>query len=359
MKKVIFFLPTLNGGGAERVTVNLINKLSSNFDNLDIHLLLLRKEGVFLSDLNAEINVTDLNSKRTIYSFFKIIKFIKKEKPDYFVSSLNYLNVVSLIIKRITNTHTKFFVTEHSTISQRLNNFSGLGVLVPFLMKKLYNSADHIICVSEGIKIDLLSTLKIRNEKISVIYNFIDFEKINKLKALEVQHHFFKSGFPVIISVGRLIYEKNFDLLIDAFLEVRSKTKCKLIILGEGPFKNILKNKISGSRFNEDIDLVGFQNNPYAWMNKADLFVLSSRTEGLPTVLIEAMAVGCQVISTDCPSGPSEIISNTEGLLVKNLDIDDMVEKINLCLESREKIKYDLSKFNIDSISSKYLKLFY
>lgn len=355
MKKVSFFLPSLNGGGAERVTVNLINSLV-NLD-IDVHLVLVKKQGVFLQDVSDKVKIIDLRSKRAIFSIIPLLSYLNKESPDYLISSLNYLNVVALLAKKFSKVKTKFYITEHSTLSQRFGNLKGTGKLIPILMKNLYNDADRIICVSKGIRADLISTLKLNNPNISVIYNPVNFEKIEELKTQKIEHIFFCDESPVIIGVGRLIPEKNFELLINAFLEVRQYKICKLIILGSGPLEEKLKNIIQNSEYSNDIALVGFQKNPYAWMYQSDIFILSSLTEGLPTVLIEAMSVGCKVISTDCPSGPNEILYNLEECLVINNDIEQLSKSLLLNLEKRDNLEYDLKRFEYRSVISEYRKI--
>lgn len=359
MKKVSFFLPSLNGGGAERVTVNLINNLVEL--NVDVHLVLIKKQGVFLQDVSEKVKIIDLSSKRAAFSIFPLVNYLNNENPDYLISSLNYLNVIALLAKKFSKVKTKFYITEHSTISQRLKNLKGTGKLVPMLMRNLYNGADRIICVSKGIQDDLISALKLNNPNICVIYNPIDFKKIEKLKTERIEHPFFCDEIPVIIGVGRLIPEKNFELLINAFLEVRKYRICKLIILGSGPLEKKLKDIIQNSDHSNDIALVGFQKNPYAWMNQSEIFVLSSLTEGLPTVLIEAMSVGCKVISTDCPSGPKEIIlSSQTGVLVPNNNLKILVNEILNALDSKEiETKPNLKIFEKNIILSKYLEIIF
>lgn len=359
MKKVSFFLPSLNGGGAERVTVNLINNLVEL--NVDVHLVLIKKQGVFLQDVSEKVKIIDLSSKRAAFSIFPLVNYLNNENPDYLISSLNYLNVIALLAKKFSKVKTKFYITEHSTISQRLKNLKGTGKLVPMLMRNLYNGADRIICVSKGIQDDLISTLKLNNPNICVIYNPIDFKKIEQLKTERIEHPFFCDEIPVIIGVGRLIPEKNFELLINAFLEVRKYRICKLIILGSGPLEEKLKDIIQNCDYPNEIALVGFQKNPYAWMNQSEIFVLSSLTEGLPTVLIEAMSVGCKVISTDCPSGPKEIIlSSQTGVLVPNNNLKILVNEILNALDSKEiETKPNLKIFEKNIILSKYLEIIF
>jgi glycosyltransferase involved in cell wall biosynthesis len=192
----------------------------------------------------------------------------------------------------------------------------------PRLAKWFYPWADGIIAVSGGVADDLAQLIKIPRERIQVIYNpIVTPELFDKSKALLV-HPWFKSGEPpVLLAVGRLTVQKAFDVLIRAFAQVRKDHQVRLLILGEGEERTALETMIREYDMEEDISMPGFILNPYPYMAHAAAFVLSSRWEGLPTVLVEAMALGAPIISTDCPSGPREIL--LDGKYGQLVPVDD------------------------------------
>lgn len=310
-EKIALFVPSLGGGGAERVMVLLANGLIE--EGLDVDLLVVNmNKGAHAAELSEKVNLIDFKKSRTLAALPEMVRYLKKSRPRVMISALDYANVVTLVARRLAGASTKLIITEHSTLSvASQGDFRGMGRILPWLMKLTYPWADQILAVSQGVADDLADKLNIKRSKIAVAYNPVVTEQLSMLSAQEVQWPWPRvEGIPFILATGRLAAAKDFSTLLKAFSILRKKRPAKLLILGEGEERSMLEQKIAQYELGEDVALPGFVNNPYAWMASADLFVMSSRWEGLPTVLIEAMACGAPVVSTDCPSGPAEILEN-------------------------------------------------
>ncbi|MBL5976846.1 glycosyltransferase [Comamonas sp. NyZ500] len=310
-ERVALFVPSLGGGGAERVMVLLANGLIE--EGLDVDLLVVNtRQGAHASALSEKVNLIDFKKSRTLAALPEMVRYLKKSRPRVMISALDYANVVNLVARRLSGVSTKLIITEHNTLSvASQGDFRGMGRILPWLMKLTYPWADQILAVSQGVADDLANKLNIKRSKIAVAYNPVVTEQLSLLSAQEVQWPWPRvQGIPFILATGRLAAAKDFSTLLKAFSILRKKRPAKLLILGEGEERGMLEQKIAQYELGEDVALPGFVSNPYAWMASADLFVMSSRWEGLPTVLIEAMACGAPVVSTDCPSGPAEILEN-------------------------------------------------
>jgi glycosyltransferase involved in cell wall biosynthesis len=197
-------------------------------------------------------------------------------------------------------------------------------------MRALYRYSHRIVAVSKGVAADLELNIGLPNNNVSVIYNPVVTSKMEELAQESLPHPWLTaSSPPVVLGIGRLTYAKNFSLLIESFYDLRKEIEAKLIILGEGPDRPTLVNLISSLGLSRDVLLPGFVPNPYSFLKNCSIFVLSSRWEGLPTVLIEALACGAPVVSTDCPSGPREILQDGKlGALVPISDKLALTEAI-------------------------------
>jgi glycosyltransferase involved in cell wall biosynthesis len=226
-------------------------------------------------------------------------------------------------------------------------------------MKRTYHLADSIVAVSHGLADDLANSLQCDRSTIDVIYNPVVTPALLAKAVEPLDHPWFQPNQPpVILAVGSLEPRKGFFTLVRAFARVRQVRPVRLVILGEGPDREPLKLLARSFGIDQDLDLPGFVENPYKYMKRARLFVLSSRSEGLPTVLIEAMAVGTQVVSTDCPSGPNEILEGGKwGTLVRIENDEQMAAAICDVIDGRA--RYGVEKraraFSLDNIVNSYL----
>lgn len=326
---IALFIPSLHGGGAERVMVSLANGLVRR--GIPVDLVLIKDAGVYRSHVDARVRVIDLKGKRVLTSFLAVARYLRRERPDAMLSAMNYVNVVAVWARMLSLGNTRLVLSEHANLSQALADTSGLvSKVLPWLMAVSYRRADAIVAVSDGVADDLAATLGYPRTAISTRHNPIETDELAIKSRAVLDHPWFLDGEPpVIIGVGRLSKEKDFPTLIKAFNLLRPATPARLVILGEGAERASLETLIEASPFRADILLGGFQDNPYNWMHCASVFVLSSRWEGFGNVLVEAMACGTPVISTACPSGPEEILEHGRwGRLVPVGDADALASAI-------------------------------
>mgnify|MGYP005854473083 CR=1 FL=1 len=361
-RHIAIFLPSLRGGGAERVMVNLAKAFAKN--NFQVDLVLAKAEGPYLSQIPDDIRIIDLNVSRVALSLFPLAMYLRKNKPLALISALNHANIIAILAAKVSLAKTKILVTEHSTLSRSLLHPANFRTkLMPLFMKFCYPLAYHVIAVSNGVADDLSKTLKLSRSKIKVIYNPVVtddlFEKANE----EVDHPWFENKqHPVILAVGRLTEAKDYPTLIKAFYRVRQQKEAKLVILGDGKKRKELLDLIKDMGLERDVDIIGFVQNPYAYMRRCSVFVLSSKWEGLPTVLVEALACGANVISTDCPSGPREILKNGEyGGLVRVGNEEELAKGIlNQLRDGSTDFCDDSYKLFTDTeVLKKYFELLY
>lgn len=288
------------------------------------------------------------------YSIFKLIKELNNYKPDTIISTLGHLNLVLLAVRPFIKGKPKIIVREANTPSKTRTKTKGFKrFLFSKLYKSLYPTADKIVAQCEDMKLDFIDTYKIDSEKIIYIYNPID---IKYIKEKSIEFNPYKDDYINIIAVGRLTYQKGFDILISAFKEVTEKLpNVRLNILGEGELLDSLNKQIKDLGLSEKVSILGFKENPYPYYKNADLFVLSSRWEGFPNVLLEALACGAKVVATNCKSGPREILGDNEyGTLVEVENIKDLASGIINALKSPNKSSERAKIFDISNIMEYY-----
>lgn len=284
-----------------------------------IDLVLVNADGFFINQVPPEIQIVDLGAKRAIGSITNLIRYFKTQRPRIVFPSLPHISVITLLARLFSRLSFLVVPIEHNTLSQSVRHANTLtGRSLPYFMRITYPFADRIIAVSNGVAEDLAHVLGLPRQQLSVIYNPVITPEVIAQSNIDVDHPWLKKGQPpVILGVGRFTQAKGFAVLIRALSLVRKTAPARLILLGEGPDEQNLKGLISKLDLSNDVLMPGFVDNPYAYFRNSSIFVLSSLWEGLPTVLIEALACGARVISSDCPSGPREILTNPEwGALV-------------------------------------------
>ncbi len=301
-----------------------------------VDLVLVECTGPYLKSVSKQVRIVDLRCRRVILSLPALVRYLRRERPKAILSALKHANVVAVLANKISRGKSRLVVSERNylTISSH-RSILKRDRLLPFFMRVAYPMADGIAAVSEGVAGDLSTAIGIPQKRIKVIYNPVDTEQIDKLSRLPVIHPWFESGhYQVVISMGRLTAQKDFQTLIRAFAKIKERRPVRLIILGEGELRRELTHLCMHLGVEETVDFPGFMDNPYAWVRHAALFVLSSAWEGLPGALIQAMACGTRVVSTDCPSGPAEILENGRwGRLVSVGDVDAMAAAMVLALD--------------------------
>ncbi|MBF2064065.1 MAG: glycosyltransferase [Calothrix sp. C42_A2020_038] len=362
-KKIACFLPSLFGGGAEKAAIKLFKGMLGK--DLTLDLVLADATGPYLNQVPKEVRIVDLGAGRVLKAILPLARYLKNNKPDALISHMEYANVAATLAKEISGTNTKLVLVEQNNLSASLKNSTLLlNSVFSLLVHTLYPRAGAIVGVSKGVAEDLETVLAFPKGKVHVIHNPIVDDDILEKAQMPVEHPWFRQGEPpVFVAVGRLSEQKDFQNLIKAFGLLRKQRQAKLIILGEGDLRGELEASVNALGLAEDVCLPGFVDNPYAYMYNAKAFVLSSRWEGLPTVIIEAMACGCPVVSTNCPSGPNEILDEGKyGILVPVGDEVALSHGMQNILNnpiSKEILLQRAKYFSVEHSVSKYLSLLF
>ncbi len=306
---VAIFLRGLYGGGAEKVLLTLAQGFVDR--GLKVDLVLARAEGPYLEQVHPKVRIVDLQVQWMPSSLPKLVSYLRRVQPLNLLAALHYPCEIALWARQLAGGSTRIIVSEHNTLSLEAARIPQISVqLTPLAARLFYPWADEIVAVSQGVATDLSQIARLPADRIQVIYNPVITPELFSLAQAPVEHPWFKQGAPpVILGVGRLHPQKDFATLIRAFDRVRRVRPARLIILGDGPERSRLTALIAELGLNNDVILPGFVQNPYAYMSKASVLVLSSLYEGLGNVLIEALAVGTPVVSTNCESGPAEILA--------------------------------------------------
>lgn len=298
-KTIIFILPDLETGGAERIVSTIANHLPR--EKFIPKILLLRKEGGYLKILKNDIEIIDLNIQRIRNSLFPILKELRKRKPDIVFSGFGEVNAYLSLFLRFFR-KTKFIARETNVVSQHVTRPE-----IKFFYK-FYNNYDKIICQSEDMTTDLVKNFGINQEKIVKINNPVDFDFIQEKLKISERPKDFLNDYKNVVAIGNLSQRKGFDNLLKVFSHLKNE-KIKLHIIGDGRDKDTLLQMKQNLGL-ENVIFHGRQENPYQYLKFADLFILSSRYEGFPNVLLEAGACGCYALANNCLGGITEIIEN-------------------------------------------------
>ena len=308
-KRLAIFLPSFAGGGAEKALLGLAGGMADRGYAVD--LAVARAEGPYKTAVDRRIRVVDLKASRVLLCLPKLARYLRSDRPDTLLSTLDYANVVALWACRLAQVPTKTVVLEQNTISVSSGQSQHWRQkIMPRLVKRFYPWADHIVGNSQGVVDDLLQITRLPRTRIHVIYNPAVTPSVQEKSRVQPTHSWFGHHQPpVVLAVGRFTPQKDFTTLIHAFARVLRTRPARLMVLGEGPGRQEMEALVKKLNLEDSVALPGFVENPYSYMANAALFVLSSRWEGLPTVLIEALSCGTPVIATDCPSGPREILA--------------------------------------------------
>ena len=336
---VALFLPSLRGGGAERMMVNLANGLAASGARVD--LVLAHREGEYFHEVSTHVRIVNLRKRRILWTLLPLVHYLRSRKPMALIATLDHANIIAVCAALLTGRHTMAIVRVANTLSESLQGSAWhKRVLRKYGAMLFYRFADAVVANSHASADDLARVLHIPRACIRVIYNPTVTADITNRSKEPVTHSWLtRAGDPVILAVGRLHPQKDYPTLIRAFARVRETLPARLLILGavargHEALRADLERLADELGVRDHVDFHGFVKNPYAYMARADVYVLSSRWEGLPNTLIEAMAVGTPVVSTDCPSGPAEILDGgAYGALVPVGDADALARAIVATLE--------------------------
>ena len=362
-KKILFYYPNFSDGGVEKTNLLISETLSKKFDIYFVSNSFSRKFDYEIKKNN--IKKIKLNSSRTISSFFELNKIFNKINPDVIFSVLTHANVMALAVNSFFfNNKLKIICCERISIESYKSYFIK-GKVITILTKILYKNAKKVICNSKELSKEFQRLTNGKN--VTYIYNptlKLNLSSLSK-KFLVKKKPFFPKKKPILISVGRLNEIKNHIMLLRAYNEIKDKIDCNIVIMGEGSKKYDLIKYAKENNFKKKLFIYSFKKNPYPFFLKADIFILTSNYEGLPNVLIEALALKKYIISTNCPTGPKEILLNGKsGFLVNRNDHINLSKKIklffynkNLFLKKKKYYRKSLNQFSFRKSLQKYTKI--
>lgn len=358
--KLALFTVSLEVGGAERVLVTLANRFAALGHTVEV--VLMKPHGALRGELCSEVRLVDLNSYRAIFTIVPLARYLRRARPDALLSTLSQPNLVALLSRRLARVPTRVVVREANTPTREFGAAVKLkDRIVPTLIARLYRQADAIVAVSRGVQHDLLCLTGLPESRVPCIYNPVITERLLRACEESLQHPWFEAGAPpVVLAVGRLTPQKDYPTLLRAFARVRQSVPTRLLILGEGELHADLWCLAQALGIADSVAMPGYEPNPFAYMRRARVYVLSSRYEGLPNALIQAMACGCPVVSTDCPSGPNEILDGGRyGALVPVGDVESLAAAIVRGLQGQLPTAPDewLQQFEEGHIVAQYLRV--
>jgi len=280
-------------------------------------------------------------------------KYIDRKNPDCILPSLEKAKSAACMASIFTKFKPPLIIPIiHSNLANRKWKWRSLYSI-------LFPSVDHVVTVSDGVADSVVSEIGLSPEKITRIYNPVFSEEIEDLAKTVPDHPWLNEDeVPVILAAGRLARVKDFPTLLHAFERVAKNRKVRLIIIGEGSWRKRLEKMVKKLNIESAVSLPGWVPNPYAYMSRASLFVLSSRYEGLANVLIEALACGCPCVSTDCPSGPAEILDDGRfGLLVPVGDVPALSTAMERLLDypsNKDILVARAKEFSVEAAAEQY-----
>jgi glycosyltransferase involved in cell wall biosynthesis len=392
-QRIAVLLPSLAGGGAERSMLHLIQSFTEQGRSVD--LLIFKPEGAFVDSVPDSVRLVELkptagvrgrlmaaladpSGVRTILRpvllpvkadanlrhIVALRRYLEAARPDVLLSALTYTNLVALWAKQLAGNITPVVVSERITLSVHIKSDKHYRAwrwrfALPAI-SYAYRAADGIVTVSDSVSSDLIEKAQISHTAIKTIYNPVVDSKLLALAEQPLEHPWTNNGAPpVILGAGRLIQQKDFQTLLRAFAILRAKRKARLIILGEGKKRSELQSLAQDLGIANDVEMPGFVSNPYQYMANASVFALTSLYEGLPGVLIQAMACGCPVISTDCPGGSAEILDHGKyGRLVPVKDHEALADAMDSVLDEspdRDLLRERSSLFSVKRATQQYL----
>jgi glycosyltransferase involved in cell wall biosynthesis len=358
--RVALFLPTLSGGGAERAFVNLARGMSELGAQVD--LVVGNADGDYRSEVPDSVNLVDLRAARLLRALPGLVRHLRRQQPARLYSALEEANILALLAARLSRLPIRVYPSLRNTLSDELATVGGPKLkIMTRLARLLYPQANGFVAVSSGVADDASSLLGIPRDRISVIANPTITPELAALAAAPLDDPWFApDALPVVLGCGRLAKQKDFATLLEAFALIRARTPARLVILGEGPLRGDLKAQAARLGLAADVSMPGFEPNPFRFMSRCAVFVLSSLHEGSPNVLVQALACGAPVVATDCPSGPREILNGVAtGRLVPTRDPVAMAEAmkgfLNADLVRPQQLRLD--RFSYRTSAAAYLAL--
>lgn len=330
--RITIFVPALVGGGAEQVMLTLAEGFLRRGYGVDV--VVVRREGALVSRLPGGVRLVVLGTRHVMTSILALARYLRRERPVALLSTLNTANIAAVWAARLARQRTLVAIRQSNHLSRTLERHPHTGAGLARLIRWSYPYADAVIAVSGGVADDLASRAGVPRQRIHVVPNPIVTAELVRQASVPLADAWFAPGnLPVVLGVGRLTTQKQFDALIRAFALARIQCEARLVILGEGEERPRLERLVRELGLEECVLLPGFVENPAAYMSRARVFVLASAWEGLPGALIQALACGTAVVATDCDSGPREVLQGGRlGRLVPVGDLPALAEAIGRAL---------------------------
>lgn len=325
-----------------------------------VDLLVMNRVGEYIDQVPAGVEMIHLSKQKASAAIPAMISYFRKRQPDVICSAKDYLNVLVILAKKLSFTKGQLIVSSRVHLSEQARRHPASKRMKKWVAHT-YRFADHIVGVSNGVAEDIQSITQLSN--VHTIYNPVLTADLEEKMNKQVDHPYFKDEKKkVFITVGRLHEQKDYSTLIEAFALVRERhSEVRLLVVGDGEERKALQKMVAEKELVDDVSFAGFQNNPYAYMKQADVFVLSSLYEGFGNVIVEALATGTTVVSTDCPSGPGEILEQgRSGYIVPVGNSDELALAMETALlqpMDPDKLKARASAFTVAACADEYERI--
>lgn len=360
-KSIALFAPNLFGGGAERI----ISILASDFSKqgFSVDLLLGKAIGSYLKDIPSTVNIIDFDCVNVMSTLPHLIKYLREQKPDVLFSSQMHSSTMALWAVKISGVHTNVIIRQPTMLQPAFKKNSLSSKLRQKLLLWSAKRWSHMVVATSQVMADeFISLSRVSPDRVVVIYNPLPVADIRQKSVEPLDHHWFKEGQPpVVLAVGRLVPVKDFQTLIKAFALVRKEVDARLVILGEGPLRADLEQLVKGLNLDSYVQMPGFTENPFQYMKRSKVFVLSSLWEGFPNGMIEAMACSANIVATNCDGGAAEILEHGKwGRLVGVRNSEELSGGIIDVLKSTDlpETTRRAEHFAVGEVIGRYIKAF-
>lgn len=353
-RRLALCMPSLGNGGAERSMTTLANECLALGWDVDL-VVLHSDDDDYVDERSPQINVVELGVPRAMLAASSLVRYLRKRRPAAVFSTLPNMNCAVMLAAMAARSHTRVVLREANVTSEYSRRLR-------LLVSQLYRRAYKIVAVSEDVRQGLVKRLRLPEARVVVIRNAVDTVHVRRMALGDPLAPFLEGGVPVILGVGRLEPQKDYVTLARAFAAVRSKQRCRLVILGRGSQEDELRRLSAELGLGDDVMFPGFDPNPFAWMARCRVFVLSSLHEGCPNVLLQAVACGCHIVATDAPGDARFLLGNGEfGELVPVGDWQLMAKAIERALDKpigidcQARVDQWLSLFDVRETAVAYL----
>lgn len=359
--RITIIIHEMTGGGVERMMARLASGLSDI--GLQVEVVAFNISGKMAAEFPQHVNLVELKKRSVIGKVKEFHDHICRYKPDYIISAVQIPNFVAFWSNFFALSTAKVVLTQRGMGGEPCDPASGIKAkLFRVAIRFAYRHADAVVAISKAVASELETQVRVPRRRLHIIYNPVMTKELHAKYAERGDHPWFSDHrIPIILGVGRLSVEKGFDTLIAAVSRVAANRKVRLIIVGDGQERERLQKLVVELKATQFISLVGYRDNPFAYMSKASLFVLPSLTEGFGNVLVEALGAGIPIVSSDCPGGPREILADGQyGILVPPRDSKVLAAAIETALDSEtspEILKSRAAQFSAGRSVSQYVRL--